>query len=63
MKKNHEFNTLQKYLEPIVTALPPHAAHCTAGMVEVNPISTRGGGGRVCPQISASPPLPTDFQT
>ena len=61
MKKNHEFNTLQKYFEPIVTALPPHAAHCTAGMVEVNPISTRGGAEYV--PTFLLPPLPPDFQT
>ena len=55
MKFFYEFDTLQKYFEPIVTALLPHAAHCTAGMEEENPISTRGG--RVCPHISAPPPL------
>jgi hypothetical protein len=54
MKFFYEFDTLQKYFEPIVTALLPHAAHCTAGMEEENPISTRGG--RVCPHISAPPP-------
>jgi hypothetical protein len=58
--KIHEFNTLQKYFESIVTAPPPNATLCTAGMVEVNPIST---GGQIMPlTYLLPPPLPPDFQ-